>query len=229
MNEQRYFVCGCTPWARRVYEERLKRLPGEWEYCSDASILLHVALTNTWNTIFFLHWRSKVPSSVLRATSCIGFHLGQLPQERGGTPLQWRILDGQRASVVTMFELTEELDAGDVLASEPVALYGTAEECYGRMMDTAAGLIAEYVHNGPRYRRPQLGIAKVYPRRTAPESLLQAQHGLTLEQVYDRIRCVDAEGYPHAYLDYEGLRYTFRRAVRYDGRIEADVTITEQP
>ncbi len=37
---------------------------------------------------------------------------------------------------------------------------------------------------------------------------------------------LDADGYPRAFLDHGGFRYTFARAALYDGRIVADVTIT---
>jgi methionyl-tRNA formyltransferase len=37
---------------------------------------------------------------------------------------------------------------------------------------------------------------------------------------------LDAEGYPHAYIEYQGFKYSFQRSTLYDGRIVADVTIT---
>jgi methionyl-tRNA formyltransferase len=47
-----------------------------------------------------------------------------------------------------------------------------------------------------------------------------------LQALHDFIRMLDAEGYPHAFLEHNGFRYTFRRAALYEGRIVADVTIT---
>jgi methionyl-tRNA formyltransferase len=38
---------------------------------------------------------------------------------------------------------------------------------------------------------------------------------------------LDADGYPHAFLEHAGLRYELRRASLYAGRIHADVIITE--
>jgi methionyl-tRNA formyltransferase len=48
----------------------------------------------------------------------------------------------------------------------------------------------------------------------------------SLEQLYDFIRMLDAEGYPRAFLDRLGFRFEFSRPALYDGRIVADVKIT---
>ena len=37
---------------------------------------------------------------------------------------------------------------------------------------------------------------------------------------------LDAEEYPHAYIEHQGFKYSFRRSALYDGRIIADVIIT---
>ena len=49
----------------------------------------------------------------------------------------------------------------------------------------------------------------------------------SLDSLYDFIRMLDGEGYPRAFLIHDGFRYEFSRAAAYDGRIEADVKITQ--
>lgn len=223
----RYLVCGCTPWARRVFDERLALLPGEWHYVDSPKALDDWSLV-PWRAIFFLHWRWKVPKAITDRYECIGFHLGHLPEERGGSPLQWRIVGGNESSTLTMFRLTDEIDTGDIIDETEVALHGTAEAVYARCMEAAADAIEDWLDYPQHYPpRAQVGEPHAYARRTPEDSRLP--EGVRLEAVYDRIRMVDAEGYPYAFLDYGRLRFTFRRAVEYDGRIEADVTITEIP
>jgi methionyl-tRNA formyltransferase len=48
-----------------------------------------------------------------------------------------------------------------------------------------------------------------------------------LEALYDFIRMLDAEGYPKAFIVWHGFRLEFSRAALYNGRVEADVTITK--
>lgn len=229
----RYLVCGCTPWARRVFDKRLSKLPGTWQYVASPEELDYWVIPG-WSFIFFLHWRWKVPKEITDRYECIGFHLGELPSQGGGSPVQWRILeaiDGGTATL-SMFRMTTDLDAGPTIGRAMILLDGTAEAVYARCMDAAAahieGLLAR-----PHWYIPQekTGEPHTYPRRRPEESRipLDFPNQRLLGNLYDHIRCVDAEGYPHAFLDYGGLRFTFRRAVEYDGRIEADVTITELP
>jgi methionyl-tRNA formyltransferase len=70
----------------------------------------------------------------------------------------------------------------------------------------------------------QKGKAVHFKRRTPPES--EVRNPASLEELYDFIRMLDAEGYPRAFLHQSGMRFEFSRPALYDGRIVADVTIT---
>lgn len=250
---RRFVVCGCTPWARRAFERALPWLAqqGEWLYIGERDALTHEALASYFqpyvkkgpHLVFFLHWRWLVPEAIVRDFACIGFHLGRLPEERGGTPLQWRMLNGQDKTVLSVFRMTSELDAGPVLSDGvEVSLEGSAEAIYARAMHKAAwwawvlaGMWPK-LPEGRSITREELEQHPPRPRRKPEDSRLCAvvdgdgpRAGGGLAEVYDRIRMVDAPGYPRAFLDYGRFRFTFRRAVLYDGRIEADVTITERP
>ena len=48
----------------------------------------------------------------------------------------------------------------------------------------------------------------------------------SLVSVYDYIRMLDADGYPHAFVEVGNLRFEFDRAALKDGFIEADVKIS---
>jgi methionyl-tRNA formyltransferase len=70
----------------------------------------------------------------------------------------------------------------------------------------------------------QVGEPVVFSRRTPDQSALSGEE--SLDEVHDLIRMLDADGYPHAVLRLGGLRLELSRSARYDGRVEADVTIT---
>ena len=42
--------------------------------------------------IFFFHWPKKVPKEIFENNKCVILHTGNLPQGRGGTPIQNQIL-----------------------------------------------------------------------------------------------------------------------------------------
>ena len=52
----------------------------------------------------------------------IGVHPSLLPKYRGAAPIAWAILNGEAETGVTIYQLTEELDAGAILEQERTAV-----------------------------------------------------------------------------------------------------------
>src|SRR5262249_1799919 len=97
------------------------------------------------------------------------------------------------------------------------------EEVYIRAMKIAADMIASLISE-QTVPAPQSGPAVLFPRRKPAQSAVPS--GLVLSTLFDFIRMLDAEGYPHAFLDHNGFRFHFRRPALYDGKIIADAQIT---
>lgn len=219
-----YVVVGRHPWNRRVFDEQIRALPGRWHYVDAPEALTPERLQALGpRYVFFLHWSERVPSDVLGPFECVCFHMTDLPYGRGGSPLQNLIARGHRETQVTALRMTEAFDAGPVYLKRPMSLEGTAEEIFIRSSRLAADMIGEIVRSEP-VPLPQQGEPVVFRRRTPEQSRIAG--AMSLDRLYDHIRMLDAEGYPHAFLDLDGFRYTFRRAALYDGRIVADVVIT---
>ena len=73
---------------------------------------------------------------------------------------------------------------------------------------------------------PQHGEPVLFSRRTPAQSnLTQCPHG-ELASWYDQIRMLDADGYPHAFLEVNGVRLEFRRVTHRSDGLHADVKIT---
>ena len=176
--------------------------------------------------IFFLHWSWKVPAEIIGRQECVCFHMTDVPYGRGGSPLQNLIVRGHRATKLTALRMTETFDAGPVYLKRPLSLEGSAEEILIRASELSAEMIVTIIDRRP-IPRDQSGPVTVFRRRTPAESLIPT--AASLGALHDFIRMLDAEGYPHAFLEHGGFRYEFSRAARYDGRITADVTITPLP
>ncbi len=164
-----------------------------------------------------------MPAEIVQAYECVCFHMGDVPYGRGGSPLQNLIVQGHRRTKLTALRMVEEIDAGPVYLKEELSLEGSAEEIYIRASGLAAKMIRQILE-GSIEPVPQTGEAVVFRRREPKESAIPRVEAL--QALYDFIRMLDAEGYPHAFLEHEDFRYEFRRAALYDGRIEADVVIT---
>ena len=72
---------------------------------------------------------------------------------------------------------------------------------------------------------PQQGKPVLFSRRTPAQSNLASCPGGDLSSWYDQIRMLDAEGYPHAFLEVHGMRLEFRRVSQRSDGLHADVKI----
>jgi methionyl-tRNA formyltransferase len=202
-----YVVAARHAWNRRVYEDRLAVLPGRWVLIDDPAELTASRLATLQpRYVFLLHWSWRVPQDIVAAHECIGFHMTDLPYGRGGSPLQNLILRGHRETSVTAFRLGEELDAGPIYAKAPLSLDGRAGDIYARASGVAADLIRRIVESRPE-PVPQHGEVVTFARRAPEDSRVPEQ--ATPEQLYDFIRMLDAEGYPHAFIEAGGWRCEF--------------------
>jgi len=173
--------------------------------------------------VFFLHWSWKVPEELLDNYECVCFHMADVPYGRGGSPLQNLIVRGHHKTKLTALRMTHDFDAGPVYLKEDLSLEGNAEEIYIRATYVAAQMIERIISEQPELV-PQTGAVVTFKRRKPDESDMPEVD--SLQDLYDFIRMLDAEGYTKAFISQKGFRYEFNRAALYDGRILANVTIT---
>ena len=76
-----------------------------------------------------------LPKSVLEAPKygCINLHVSLLPKYRGSAPVQWAVLNGDTETGVSIMQMDEGLDTGDVLVCEKIAI--GPEETSGELFD----------------------------------------------------------------------------------------------
>lgn len=67
---------------------------------------------------------------------CINVHASLLPKYRGAAPIQWVIIDGEKESGVTIMQMNEGLDTGDMISKVVVPI--TEEETGGSYHDKLA-------------------------------------------------------------------------------------------
>lgn len=227
MIARRYVVAGCRPWLRAIFEEQIGSLPGEWSYVSDhAELTTDLLSAKDPRYVFFLHWSWKVPAEITNAFECVNFHMTDVPYGRGGSPLQNLIERGHESTVVTALRMVSEVDAGPVYAKRTMSLHGCAEEIYVRAAQLSARMIADIVAAEPS-PRPQVGEVVEFKRRSPLDSELRDP--TSLEAIYDLVRMLDADGYPHAFVRCGDFRFEFTHAVRYSDSVQAHVTVTRDP
>lgn len=75
----------------------------------------------------------------------VNVHFSILPKYRGASPVAWALLQGETKTGITIFELNEKMDEGDVLLSREVDIQpgentGALEK---RLAEVGAGLLSE--------------------------------------------------------------------------------------
>lgn len=220
-----YLVAGSRPWNRPIFDRLLRSQPGSWHFVGTRAELTDALEEGDWRFVFFLHWSWKVPDADVERFECVNFHMTDLPFGRGGSPLQNLLASGHDHTRLSALRMTSELDAGPIYAKRDLCLRGTAEEIYVRATEIAAEMIIDIVASEPT-PTPQTGEVVDFERRTPADSALPTDVSLTA--LHDFIRMLDAEGYPHAHLDYGGYRFRFTRSALYGGRLRADVEITRE-
>jgi len=219
-----YVVAGAKIWSRRVFTEIISGYQGRWHFVGSPDELTVKAMGSLEpRYIFFLHWSWWVPPEMVKNYDCVCFHMTDVPYGRGGSPLQNLIVRGHRQTKLTALRMVESFDAGPVYLKEDLSLEGNAEEIYIRQSYLAARMIRHIIDNEPE-PIPQVGEPVNFDRRKPEESRIPQRD--SLQALHDFMRMLDADGYPRAFMEYNGFRYEFNRAALYDGRIMADVIIT---
>lgn len=144
----------------------------------------------------------------------VGFHPTMLPQGRGRAPVAWTILRGERAAV-SLFFLTGEPDAGDIIAQRevPVLPDDYSEDLIQRTNEVLSDVtleLAPSIKAGTLPRTPQdHSQATFYPKRTPADGLINWSE--STDAIY---RLVRAAGRPYAgaFSHCQGRRVTIWRA-----------------
>lgn len=84
-----------------------------------------------------------LPSEIIDGPKmgCLNIHPSLLPRYRGAAPINWAIIRGEQKTGVTIMQMAEELDAGDVIMQREIAI--GAEETFDQLHDRLACLGAE--------------------------------------------------------------------------------------
>lgn len=90
----------------------------------------------------------------------INVHASLLPQYRGAAPINWAIINGEKESGVTTFKLKHEIDTGDILLQQAVAIEvdDNAGTFHDKLMHAGAALLVDTVKglaDGSLREKPQ--------------------------------------------------------------------------
>ena len=74
---------------------------------------------------------------------CINVHASLLPKYRGGAPIHWALINGEKETGISIMYMVQEMDAGDILAQQSIPI--TRHDHVGRLHDRLSQLGAEMI------------------------------------------------------------------------------------
>jgi methionyl-tRNA formyltransferase len=123
----------------------------------------------------------------------INVHGSLLPQYRGAAPINWAIINGEKFTGVTTFKLQQQIDTGDILLSEKIAIRGdeTAGELHDEMKELGAELLLKTLkalENGSLAEQPQPVSSDLKHAPKIFTETCQIDFSKSVDEVYNLIR-----------------------------------------
>ncbi|MGN0632798.1 MAG: methionyl-tRNA formyltransferase [Oscillospiraceae bacterium] len=113
----------------------------------DADEYIDILKTLAPDCIVVAAYGKLLPKEVLDIPKygCVNIHASLLPRYRGAAPIQRAVLNGDKQTGVTIMQMAEGLDTGDMLLQRSVDIgeNETSSELFDRLADLGADMIAE--------------------------------------------------------------------------------------
>jgi len=138
------------------------------------------------------------------AKGTINLHASLLPNYRGAAPINHAIINGETESGVTTFFLKHEIDTGDVIFSEKVAIAedDSAGDLHDHLMEAGAGLLVKTVKaiaDGDYKEQPQTASDELKHAPKIFKEFCKVDWNQPVKRIYNLIRGLSP--YPTAFTE----------------------------
>ncbi len=189
---------------------------------------------NSIDLMFSVNWRYIIPAAVYERArlGAYVFHDSLLPEYRGFSPTVWAIINGEDHTGVTLFEMVEDFDAGQIIGQQrvPILPDDTIKKVIEQVTEAYLCLLEQHLPAllaGTATRTPQDESSVTYTCKLLPEDFA-IDWCATTESIYNLIRAVTSP-YPGAHTILKGQTLRIWQARRlaqpkvYVGRIPGRV------
>ena len=157
----------------------------------------------------------------------VNLHGSLLPQYRGAAPINWAVINGEKETGVTTFQLQQDIDTGSILLQDrfPIAETDTAGDVHDRMKVIGARLLVRTIDglaNGSLKATPQENPVGL---KHAPKIFTETgkiEWNKPTEEIYNLIRGLSP--FPTAYTEMDGKILKIYRAEKVVHALAPDAT-----
>ncbi|MDA9232367.1 hypothetical protein N9O63_00965 [Candidatus Pelagibacter sp.] len=175
--------------------------------------------------IFFPHWSHIIPSKIFNKYNCILFHTSNLPYGRGGSPIQNLIKRKIYSSYICSFKADKILDAGPIYCKEKISLKGDLNNIFKNLSVKITKMIFFIIEKKPIPKK-QFGKIINFKRLNEKDSKIKKNENMI--DIYDKIRMLDNEDYPRAFIEYGKYKILFSLAKKNNNQIISQVEIKKK-
>jgi methionyl-tRNA formyltransferase len=149
-----------------------------------------------------------LPVDVLRVPpkGCVNVHASLLPRYRGAAPIQWAIIRGEKETGVTLMQMDEGMDTGDMLSKKSILIDDqvTSGEMFGRLARLGAEVLIEGLSRELVPEKQDHSAATMAPMLEKETGRVDFSAGA--RAVRDLVRGCDPWPTGHTFLDGELLK-----------------------
>lgn len=163
------------------------------------------------NVIFFPHWSYIVDKKIINKFKCICFHSAPLPYGRGGSPIQNLISRNFKYTPICALKMIEKLDAGDIYLKQNLSLKGDLNDILNSMSHKILKMM-KIILNKKIKPKKQKGKVLNFKRLKKGNSQITTKE--SLNQIYNKIRMLDSDYYPRAFIKIGKFKVIFSKAIK---------------
>jgi methionyl-tRNA formyltransferase len=174
------------------------------------------------DVLLLVNWRTRIPARAYNAPArgTFVFHDSLLPAYRGFSPTTWAIINGESQTGATLFAITQEIDAGDIVGQRtvPIGAKDTIATVMSRVTEAYLALLTDHLDGllmGVAPRRAQDQTAASYGCKRMPEDNA-IDWTAPASCIHNLVRAV-THPYPGAYTTLEGRRLRIWSTATVDG------------
>lgn len=105
------------------------------------------------NHIFLIGWSWLISEELINKYSIFCFHPSDLPNYRGGSPIQHQILDNVLKTKMTMFQLNKKLDGGPIYKKKNLNLNTSMQNIFKNLEKTTFLLLKDFHQNNLKNKK----------------------------------------------------------------------------
>lgn len=161
------------------------------------------------NLIIVAGWYHLITKRYLNIAPTFGFHGSLLPNYRGGAPLVWAIINGEKETGVSFFKFKIGVDNGEVLFQKKIKILKNDDikVIYNKMIRKSEIIfkkfLKEFYKNKINFQKINFTKSKIYPQRNPSDGKIV--FNLSSKEIYDFIRA-QTHPYPGAFFFFKNQK-----------------------